>query len=179
MAGATAELAVIGGTSGGAYGAANNFCSGFGGAGRLRPGEWGGGMGYGAPPAFGGYSAQTPLMGATAPASWNGPAAAAAASATGRDCARAEAPPRIVANQLDNSILIQADPQRYQSILKILKELDVPPRQILLEAKIYEVDLNSGLSAGLAVELARGGKVNGGITLRIPTAILVHHRGLH
>ena len=60
------------------------------------------------------------------------------------------APPRIVANQLDNSLLIQADPQRYQSILKILKELDVPPRQILLDAKIYEVDLEDEFSSGLS-----------------------------
>ncbi len=41
---------------------------------------------------------------------------------------------------LDSKLMIQADPQHYQSILKILKELDVPPRQILLEAKIYSID---------------------------------------
>jgi general secretion pathway protein D len=58
-----------------------------------------------------------------------------------------------VANQLDNSLLIQADPQHYQSILKILKELDVPPRQILLEAKIYEVDLSDGSSLGISYAL--------------------------
>lgn len=149
----------FGGTSGGAYGAANNFSSGFGGAGACGQGAGGGGIGAGTTPAFGGYSAQTPLMGTNAPAS--GAAQNAAAGATGPAGApAAEAPPRIVANQLDNSILIQADPQRYQSILKILKELDVPPRQILLEAKIYEVDLNSGLSAGLQWSLNGAGKVN-------------------
>ena len=142
-----------GGGNGGAYGAPNNFSSGFGGAGACGQGM-GGGMGYGAPAAFGGMSAQTPLMGAATPAApgaANGAASNGAPGAAGT--AGAEAPPRIVANQLDNSLLIQADPQRYQSILKILKELDVPPRQILLEAKIYEVDLEDDYSSGLSLAL--------------------------
>ncbi len=40
---------------------------------------------------------------------------------------------------LDNSLMIQANAQQYQSILKLLRELDKPPRQILLEAKTYQV----------------------------------------
>ena len=59
------------------------------------------------------------------------------------------APPRIVANPLDNALIIQADAQQYQNILKILKDLDVPPRQILLEAKIYEVDLSDDFASGI------------------------------
>src|SRR5579871_225607 len=155
----------FGGTSGGAYGAANSFGSGFGGSGACGQGPGGGaGMGFGTPAAFGGYSAQTPLMATTAPASGTTQPASPGAGGPAGPSGTSEAPPRIVANQLDNSILIQADPQRYQSILKILKELDVPPRQILLEAKIYEVDLNSGLAAGLSWNLQGAGKVNGGIT---------------
>ncbi len=46
---------------------------------------------------------------------------------------------RVVANPLDNALIIQATPEQYQEILRILKDLDVPPRQILLEAKIYSV----------------------------------------
>jgi general secretion pathway protein D len=154
----------FGGTSGGAYGAANNFSSGFGGTGACGQGGVGGGMGFGNPPAFGGYSAQTPLMGATTGATTPATGTSAPGATGAAGAVPGEAPPRIVANQLDNSILIQADPQRYQSILKILKELDVPPRQILLEAKIYEVDLNSGFAAGLQWNLKNGGKVNGGFT---------------
>jgi general secretion pathway protein D len=45
--------------------------------------------------------------------------------------------------------MIQADPQHYQSILKMLRELDVPPRQILLESKIYSVDLVDQFSSGV------------------------------
>jgi general secretion pathway protein D len=59
----------------------------------------------------------------------------------------------VVPNPLDNSLLIQADPQQYQSVLKLLKELDVPPRQILLEAKIYSVDMSGAFSSGVNAAL--------------------------
>lgn len=61
--------------------------------------------------------------------------------------------PRIIPNPLDNSLLIQGTPQEYQSILKLLKELDIPPRQILLEAKIYEVSLTGAFASGVAAYL--------------------------
>ena len=61
--------------------------------------------------------------------------------------------PRIIPNPLDNSLLIQGTPQEYQSILKLLKELDIPPRQILLEAKIYEVSLSGAFASGVAAYL--------------------------
>ncbi len=38
--------------------------------------------------------------------------------------------------------------------MKILKDLDVPPRQILLEAKIYEVDLTDNFASGINYSLA-------------------------
>ena len=63
--------------------------------------------------------------------------------------------PRIVANALDNSLLIQADGQQYQSILKMLEQIDILPRQILLEAKIYSVDLTSTFAAGITAALQR------------------------
>jgi hypothetical protein len=81
----------FGGTSGGAYGAANNFSSGFGGAGACGQGAGGAGMGVGATPAFGGYSAQTPLMGTNAPAT--GAAQTGAAGAPGPAGAPAAATP--------------------------------------------------------------------------------------
>ena len=58
--------------------------------------------------------------------------------------------PRIVPNPLDNSLLIQGTPQEYAGILKLLKELDIPPRQVLIEAKIYEVDLSGAWQAGVS-----------------------------
>jgi general secretion pathway protein D len=60
---------------------------------------------------------------------------------------------RIVPNPLDNALIIQAEAQQYQAILKVLKDLDVPPRQILLEAKIYSIDLTGSFSSGVAASL--------------------------
>ncbi|HWZ34144.1 MAG TPA: hypothetical protein VNX18_22555, partial [Bryobacteraceae bacterium] len=146
----------------GGYGNANNFSGAFGGAGScggagIGGGFGGGGVGYGAPggfgyPAFGGYSAQAPvqnnLMGATGQ-----PLGAAAPSAQSAAAQSDASKPRIVPNPLDNALIIQAEPQTLQSILKILKDLDVPPRQILLEAKIYEVDLTDNFASGISAKM--------------------------
>jgi general secretion pathway protein D len=61
--------------------------------------------------------------------------------------------PRIMPNPLDNTLLIQATPQDYSAILRLLRTLDVPPRQVLIEAKIYELSLTGSLSAGLEAYL--------------------------
>ena len=51
--------------------------------------------------------------------------------------------PRVIANPMNNTLLIQATAQEYEGIQQLIKELDVPPRQVLIEAKIYSVDLNT------------------------------------
>ncbi len=61
----------------------------------------------------------------------------------------------MVANPLDNALIIQATPEQYQEVLRILKDLDVPPRQILLEAKIYSVDLSGSFSGGVSAQFQR------------------------
>ena len=63
--------------------------------------------------------------------------------------------PRIVPNPFDNTLLIQATRQEYEQILKLLKELDVPPRQVLIEAKIYEVSLTGAFSSGVSAFLQK------------------------
>lgn len=150
----------------GGYGNQNSFNSGFGGAGGCNAngmggggGGYGGGMAYNAAqaygyPAFGGYSAQTPATNAT------GLPVGSAATATPTAAAAAVPqviPPRIIANPLDNKLIIQADAQQYQNIVKILKELDVPPRQILLEAKIYSVSLTDAFTSSITATLAKNG----------------------
>jgi general secretion pathway protein D len=76
-------------------------------------------------------------------------AVVAPASTAGAGGGSTQNPPRIVANPLDNSLLIQADAQQYQGILKLLKELDIMPRQILLEAKIYSVAMTGSFAMGV------------------------------
>jgi len=57
--------------------------------------------------------------------------------------------PRVIANPTNNTLLIQATAQEYESIQQLIRELDVPPRQVLIEAKIYSVDLNSSTSSDI------------------------------
>jgi general secretion pathway protein D len=160
----------------GGYGNANNFSTGFGGAGACANASSGGGQtpGYGYP-AFGGYAAQTPYganvtgqpLAAAAVAPGAAPLLSAPSAGVNTQQQQTTPPPRIVPNPLDNALIIQADAQQYQNILKILKELDIPPRQILLEAKIYEVDLTDAFSSGVQYFLQQKSG-----TYRKPTASL-------
>lgn len=61
--------------------------------------------------------------------------------------------PRVVPNPTDNSLLILGTGEEYESILRILRELDIPPRQVLIEARIFEVRLTGAFSWGLAYYL--------------------------
>ena len=154
----------------GGYGNQNSFNSNFGGSGGCNATGLGGGGSYGAGgggynnaqpygyPAFGGYNAQTAGTNGT------GQTVAAAGSPVGGAAATPATPavppvlpPRIIPNPLDNKLIIQANAEQYQNILKILKELDVPPRQILLEAKIYSVTLSDGFTSNITATLAKAG----------------------
>jgi len=68
--------------------------------------------------------------------------------------------PRIIPNPFDNTLLIQSTAQDYEQILKTLAQLDVPPRQVLIEAKIYEVNLQGDFESGVSAYLSRLGSTN-------------------
>lgn len=57
---------------------------------------------------------------------------------------------RIIADDTNNALIIQATQQQYSEIVKTLKDLDVVPRQVLIEARVYEVTLTGDLSFGLS-----------------------------
>jgi general secretion pathway protein D len=63
--------------------------------------------------------------------------------------------PRVIPNPFDNTLLIQATPQDYEQITNLIEQLDVPPRQILVEAKIYEVNMSGDFSSGIEAFLRR------------------------
>jgi general secretion pathway protein D len=65
--------------------------------------------------------------------------------------------PRIIPNPFDNTLLVQATPQQWAQILKLLDQLDTPPRQVLIDAKIYEIDLSGALTFGLEAFLEQKG----------------------
>ncbi len=56
---------------------------------------------------------------------------------------------RIVADPDNNSLLIWATSQNYERIISTLEKMDVPPRQVLIEATIAEVSLTGSLKYGV------------------------------
>ena len=65
--------------------------------------------------------------------------------------------PRVIPNMTDNSLLIQCTPQEWQQISTLIDQLDVPPRQVLIDAKIYEVTLSGAFSSGVSAFLQKRG----------------------
>src|SRR5262249_8894864 len=56
---------------------------------------------------------------------------------------------RVIADKDTNSLLILATPADYDTIENALRQLDVVPRQVLVEVMLAEVTLSDNLSLGL------------------------------
>jgi general secretion pathway protein D len=183
------------GNGGMGYGGMGYGGMGYGGMGYGGMGYGGmgyGGMGYGMPSYGGGgvlpQSASTAVP-LTSPAATSTPAPAGT-DLTGSYLGGA-APgaqnvniPRVVPNPFDNTLLIQAKPAEYDQILRLLEKLDVPPRQVLIEARIYEVQLTGDFASGVQAFLQNrsAGRQNNkgiiqagmdGLTTTLQTAHLV------
>jgi general secretion pathway protein D len=141
----------------------------YGGSGYGSMGNSGyGGMGYGSyggtgNNAYGGTYNSTASM-VNLPATATGTAATGAAGAqgdlTGSYLGSAGGGaqgrmPHIVPNPFDNTLIIQGTPEEVEQIKDLLRQLDVAPRQVLIDAKIYEVDLTGSFSAGVQAYLER------------------------
>jgi len=55
---------------------------------------------------------------------------------------------KFVFDEVNNSILVRATPRDYRSILKTIRELDVYPRQVLIEVLIAEITLDDSTAMG-------------------------------
>ena len=169
----------VGGIGGGGIGG-----GGFGGGG-YGNGGYGNGLGYGGAQYGGGNSgyggaynpqyavaAQQQYVPATpfTPATGTAPAAAGTAATTPTTATPldqtgtylgssflADIPgrPRIVPNPCDNTLLVRSTPEQWDEVNSILTKLDISPRQVLIEAKIYEVNLSGSMSAGLEAFLQK------------------------
>lgn len=78
--------------------------------------------------------------------------------------------PRVMPNLSDNSLLILATPEQYESVEKLLQQLDLPPRQVLIEAQILEVTLTGNFSSGVSAWLQARGAANPGAVAGSPTS---------
>lgn len=55
----------------------------------------------------------------------------------------------IVADTVNNSLLVRASPRDYKKILDALKQLDIVPLQVLIEATVLEITLGGSLEYGV------------------------------
>ena len=88
------------------------------------------------PPTPAGPGAQSPIASAPGPQSSQG-------GQGGRSSLR------ITADARTNSIILLADDAEYRNVLDIVRELDAPPPQVLIEATIAEVTLNDRIRYGV------------------------------
>ncbi len=163
----------MGGYGAGGYGAGGYGMGGYGaggyGAGAYGMGAgsgyYGGTPGPGSVPGGGGVPNQGVTPGAVSAAI--NPSAAGAGDLTGSYLGTGmggynlPAHPRVIPNPLDNTLLIQATPQEWEQIKNLVQQIDVPPRQVLIDAKVYEVDLTGALSAGVEAYIQARGPSSG------------------
>jgi general secretion pathway protein D len=132
---------------------------GFGGMGfgGMFPGM--GGMGFGAQPNTAAFGSQAGTGSRDASGNFVGQAGLAAPLPR---------VPKIVPNPFDNTLILQCTPQEYEQLERLLNRLDVPPRQVLIEAKIYEVSLTGAFSSGVQAFLQRRSASSGVPGGRLP-----------
>ncbi len=159
----------MGGYGGGSgYGGANGYGGGMNGYGSgMGGGMYGAGTGsygngsYGTP-----YLQQSQMPAAPSPANPGllNPTAMSSQDQTGQYLAPGSTGgmggvrmPHVIPNPFDNTLLIQGTQQEYEQIRNLLQQLDVAPRQVLIDAKIYEVDLDNEFAAGVSSYLEKAG----------------------
>ena len=68
---------------------------------------------------------------------------------------------KIIPDSPNNSIIIVASAQDYETILPVITQLDVMPLQVLIDATVVEIKLTNKLSYGISWYLSHGGSSMG------------------
>lgn len=68
---------------------------------------------------------------------------------------------RVVADEINNAVLVYGSLSEYRKIESTLKRLDIAPTQVLIEASIVEVTLSDELKYGLQWAFSDGSRANG------------------
>ena len=63
---------------------------------------------------------------------------------------------RIIADKANNAVVIVATPRAYQTILPVIKQLDILPLQVLIDATVVSVKLTDNLQYGIEWFLRQG-----------------------
>ena len=159
-----------GGYGGGGYGGGGYGGYGGGRGGRGGRGGYGGGYGMGGGiiqlPQTGYGPGMAPLPGEGAVTDQTGALLGEEAGVGAGQTVRGI---RIVPDMINNLIVVQSTAQEWEVIRKTLEQLDFPPRQVLIDAQIYEVSLSGALTNGVSAFLrersgdsSNGRKLTGG-----------------
>jgi general secretion pathway protein D len=165
-----------GGGFGGGYGGGMGGGMNQGGYGGYGGGGYGGGYGgggYGGGGAFGG-SGQ--MLGPRL----NQPMGVSSQVLTGGSFVGLQGMVRMVVDDVNNSLIIQSSAADYQFLLETIKKMDVLPRQAVIDAKIYEVDLTDSLNFGISAYLQQLNKpaASGNPSQKLTTASVDGSSGL-
>ncbi len=88
--------------------------------------------------------------GAAEPQTESAPSAGRASSGVGEGISVDErSPVRIIADEINNALLVRATPQQYAKVQAALRKLDIVPLQVLIDATIAEITLTDELRFGL------------------------------
>ena len=154
-----------GGYGGGGYGGGGYGGGGYGGGGYGGRGGRGGRGGYGGGYGSGGGIIQLPGQIGYGPGIAPVPGAGALTDQTGAllgeeavvGADQTVRGIRIVPDFINNLIVVQSTAQEWEVIRKTLEQLDFPPRQVLIDAQIYEVALTGALTSGVSAFLRNRG----------------------
>jgi type II secretory pathway component GspD/PulD (secretin) len=68
---------------------------------------------------------------------------------------------KIFADEITNTIIILATPEDFATISEAIKKIDIVPRQVLIEALVFQVDLTDNLDFGMTWMLQNNIKITG------------------
>ena len=69
---------------------------------------------------------------------------------------------KIIADKANNAVIIVATPHEYEMILPVIKQLDILPLQVLIDATVVSVNLTNDLQYGISWYLSHGNDAIGG-----------------
>jgi len=148
-----------GGSTYGSYGAGSY--GGYGGTGSY--GGYGGSSGYGGyggSSGYGGYGGSSGAMGGSRQL---GPQLSQSSQSQIRGIMAGNV--KMVVNEFSNSLIIQGSEADIQFMLGTIKQLDILPRQVFIEAQIFSVELTNDLSYGISAFLQEKGTGVDGATI--------------
>lgn len=127
------------------------------------------GIGAGEPAAKSSSEVPPPAPGFPVPPPLIAPPAPMAAQPPASQSSTAPPAVKIEADEAHNALIIAATPRDYALIRDVLKGIDTPPAQVLIEATVAEVALNNTLQYGVQAFLNSRGQAGGNVSALLTT----------